>query len=172
MLKKFFKESGATIGYIFGLVGTAVTIYLVPGSVTIGSRWLVIIGFALLSSIIIAIRATLKYGQIARNGTRFLIAAYDGSTGKDCYYTEYTDNLRIGTLVCVYYSKPMSKIVGYGKVVNASSNEYVEIEILYIEPSMQNIFDQSKTNNQKVLQDMYILPNVYISQIPEIVTHV
>ena len=49
-----------------------------------------------------------------------------------------------------------------------TTNEYVEVEIYQIESTMQSIFEQSKTNNQKVLHDMYILPNVYISKIPEI----
>lgn len=168
MLKKFFKESGSIIGYLFGIIGTAVTIYCAPGSITIAVRWLVIIGFVMLALIVIAIKATINYGQITKNGTRFLITAYDNSEGKDCYYTEYTDNLRIGTLVSVYYSKPMSKIVGYGVVTNSSTNEYVEVEIYQIESTMQSIFEQSKTNNQKVLHDTYILPNVYISKIPEI----
>lgn len=168
MLKKFFKESGSIIGYLFGIIGTAVTIYCAPGSITIAVRWLVIIGFVMLALIVIAIKATINYGQISKNGTRFLITAYDNSEGKDCYYTEYTDNLRIGTLVSVYYSKPMSKIVGYGVVTNSSTNEYVEVEIYQIESTMQSIVEQSKTNNQKVLHDMYILPNVYISKILEI----
>lgn len=129
MLKKFFKESGSIIGYLFGIIGTAVTIYCAPGSITLAVRWLVIIGFVMLALIVIAIKATINYGQISKNGTRFLITAYDNSEGKDCYYTEYTDNLRIGTLVSVYYSKPMSKIVGYGVVTNSSTNEYVEVEI-------------------------------------------
>ncbi len=168
MLKKFFKESGSTISYIFGIIGTAVTIYFAPGAITIAVRWLVIIGFIMLALIVIAIKAIIKYEQIAKNGTRFLITAYDNSEGKDYYYTEYTDNLRIGTLVSVYYSKPMSKIVSYGVVTNASTNEYVEVEIYHIESAMQKIFEQSKTNSQKILHDMYILPNVYVSKIPEI----
>ena len=76
--------------------------------------------------------------------------------------------MRIGTLVSVYYSKPMSKIVGYGVVTNSSTNEYVEVEIYQIESTMQSIFEQSKTNNQKVLHDMYIQPNVFISYFPEL----
>lgn len=171
MFKKFFKEVGATIGYLFGIIGTAVTIYLTPGSITIGIRWLVILGFVVVALIVVAITATIKYGNIAKNGTRFLITAYDNSEGKDCYYTEYTDNLRIGTLVSIYYSKPMSKIVSYGVVTNASTNEYVEVEIYHIESAMQNIFEQSKTNSQKVLHDMYILPNVYVSKISDISKH-
>lgn len=168
MLKKFFKEAGSTIGYLFGIIGTAVTIYFAPGTITIGIRWLVIIGFVMLALIVIAIKATIKYGYIAKNGTRFLITAYDNSDGKDYYYTEYTENLRFGTLVSIYYSKPMSKNVGYGIITNTTAGEYVEIEICHIESAMQRLFDQSKTNNQKVLHDMYILPNVYVSKIPDI----
>ena len=87
MLKKFFKESGFIIGYLFGIIGTAVTIYCAPGSITIAVRWLVIIGFVMLALIVIAIKATINYGQISKNGTRFLITAYDNSEGKHCYYT-------------------------------------------------------------------------------------
>lgn len=168
MLKKFFKEAGATIGYLFGLIGTTVTIYLTPGSVTLRIRWLIILGFIMLALIIISIKAIIKFKNIAKNGTRFLITAYDNTEGKDCYYTEYTENLRIGTLVSIYYNRPMSKIVSYGIVTNTSVNEYVEIEVYHTESTMLKIFEQSKTNNQKVLHDMYILPNVYFSKIIDI----
>ena len=49
MLKKLFKESGSIIGYLFGIIGTAVTIYFAPGSITMAVRWLVIIGFVMLA---------------------------------------------------------------------------------------------------------------------------
>lgn len=70
MLKKFFKESGSTISYIFGIIGTAVTIYFAPGAITIAVRWLVIIGFIMLALIVIAIKAIIKYEQIAKNGIK------------------------------------------------------------------------------------------------------
>lgn len=170
-MKKFFKDAGNIIGYIFGIIGTAVTIFCISGSIVIGIRWLVIIGFAFIALMVIAIKATIKYGNIAKNGTRFLITAYDNNDKKDYYYTEYTENLRIGTLITIYYSKPMSKIVCYGVVTNASTNEYVEVEVYHIEPALQKIFEQSKTNNQKVLRDMYMLPNVYISKISDIANY-
>ena len=59
-MRKFFKESWAVIGYVFGIIGTAVTIFTVSGTISIGIRWLVIAGFILLSAIIIAFRATIK----------------------------------------------------------------------------------------------------------------
>lgn len=172
MLKKLLKESGNITGYIFGLIGSAVTIWLIPNYVTIKVSWLVIVGFVAIALMVIAIKATIKYVDIAKNGTRFLITAYDNSEGKECYYTEYTDNLRIGTLVSIYYSEPMSKIVSYGKVINASTNEYVEIEIYHIKSAMQPIFEQSKTNNKKILRNMYILPNVYFSEIENIAKYI
>lgn len=168
MLKKFFKETLAIIGYLFGLIGTAVTIYCVPGSITIQARCLVILGFVLIALIAITVRSTKKYADIAKNGTRHLITAYDNTGGKECYYVSHSENLRIGTLVTIYYCVPRSKILGYGIVINESYPEYVEIEICSVEPTMQNIFNSSKSNAQNILRDMYILPNVYVSQIADI----
>lgn len=169
MFKKFCKEVGTITGYLFGIIGTAVTVFYAPGSITIRICWIIIIGFVMVVLIVISVKATIKYKNIAQKGTRFFITAYDNSEGIDYYYTAYTENLRIGTLVSVYYnSKPTSKVVCYGLVTNASANEYVEVEIFQIEAAMQNVFEQSKKNSQKVLHEMYILPNVYASKISSI----
>lgn len=164
-MQKFFKESWAVIGYIFGIIGTAVTILAVSGTISIGIRWLIIAGFILLSAIIIALRATIKLKNVLRNGTRFEIAAYGTNKSKDVYYTNFSNNLRYGTLVTIYYTVPMTKRLGYGVVRNPSLDEYIEIEILYVEDEFSDIFAQSKTNNGKVLRHMYVLPNTYIEEL-------
>ena len=110
----------------------------------------------------------IRFKKVVKSGTRYKIVAYDKNNNRDCYYTKYTDNLRIGTLVCIYYSKPISKIVCYGRVKNSSIDEYVEIDILHIEDLMIDTFEKSKTNSQKVLDDMYLLPNVYYDEFSEI----
>ena len=122
-MRKFFKESWAVIGYIFGIIGTAVTIFTVSGTISIGIRWLVIAGFILLSALIIAFRATIKLKNVLRNGTRFEIAAYGTNKNKDVYYTNFSNNLRYGTLVTIYYTVPMTKRLGYGIVRNSSPEE-------------------------------------------------
>ena len=167
-MRNFFKESWAVIGYIFGIIGTAVTILAVSGTISIGIRWFVIFGFILLSAIIIALRATIKLKNILRNGTRFEIAAYGTNRNKDVYYTNYSNNLRYGTLVTIYYTVPLTKRLGYGIVRNSSPEEYIEIEILYIENELSDVFIQSKTNNGKVLRHMYVLPNTYFEELDTI----
>lgn len=169
-MRKFFKESWAVIGYIFGIIGTAVTIFTVSGAISIGIRWLVIAGFILLSAIIIALRATIKLKNVLRNGTRFEVAAYGTNKNKDVYYTNFSNNLRYGTLVTIYYTVPMTKRLGYGVVRNSSPEEYIEIEILYVEDEFSDIFNQSKTNNGKVLRHMYVLPNTYPEELDTITT--
>ena len=167
-MKKLFSGVGAIVGYVFGLLGTVVTILTVAGQITIGIKWLIIIGMIVIAAIILALKATIDYSIIAKNGNRFAITTYSSDNGTDYYYTEFSQNLRIGTLVTVYCSRPMSKIVGYGLVHNSSPDEYIEVKILHIEPGMKTVFDQSKTNNNKVLRDLYILPNVYVDNIPTI----
>lgn len=169
-MRKFFKESWAIIGYIFGIIGTAVTILTVSGTISVGIRWLVIAGFVFLSAIIIALRAAIKLNNVLRNGTRFEIVAYGTNKNKGVYYTRFSNNLRYETLVTIYYSVPMTKRMGYGVVRNSSPDEYIEIEILYIEDEFSDIFDQSKTNNGKVLRHMYVLPNTYPEELDTITT--
>lgn len=169
-MRKFLKESWAVIGYIFGTIGTAVTILAVSGTISIGIRWLVIAGFVLLSAIIFALRATIKLRNVLRNGTRFEIAAYGKNKNKDVYYTNFSNSLRYETLVTIYYTVPMTKRLGYGIVRNSSPEEYIEIEILYVEDEFIDIFNQSKTNNGKVLRHMYVLPNTYREELDKITT--
>lgn len=160
-MRKFFKESWAVIGYIFGIIGTAVTILTVSGTISIGMRWLVIAGFVLLSVIIIALRATIELQNVIRNGTQFEIVAYETSKNKDFYYTNFSNNLRCGTLVTIYYKVPMTKRLGYGIIRNSVPEEYNEIEVFYVEDEFSDIFIQSKTNSGKVLRHIYVLPNTY-----------
>lgn len=114
--------------------------------------------------------AICRYQNIVRNGTRFEITAYNQSKGKDLYYTEFSKNLRVGTLVTIYYAKPMSKKLGYGIIHNSSVDEYIEIEVIYVDEEFSDVFLQSKTNVRKVLQDMYVLPNMYVEYIPEVMS--
>lgn len=167
-MKKLLSGVGAIIGYVFGLIGTVVTILTVSGKITIGVRWIIIIGMIVIAAIILAVKATIAYSYIAKNGNRFAITTYSSDDGVDYYYTDYSQYLRIGTLVTIYCSRPMSKIVGYGLVYNSSPDEYIEVKIVHIEPGMEAVFNQSKTNNNKVLRDLYILPNVYADNIPTI----
>ena len=167
-LKKLFFGVGAIVGYIFGIIGTIVTILSVSGQITIDIKWTIILGLFVIFLIVLTIKATVNYANIVRNGTRFAITTYSKDAEKDYYYTSYSQNLRVGTLVTVYYSKPMSKKMGYGIIHNSSVEEYIEVEMLFIEPAMHDIFEQSKTNNGKVLEDMYILANVYVENIPQI----
>lgn len=170
-MKKFFKESFAIIGYIFGLVGTAVTIFTISGDITFEIRWLVILGFVFIAAVVLTLIAIAKYNKVLKNGTRFKITGYVQEKGKDIYYTDYTSNLRVGTFVSVYYTKPISKKVGIGIIVNSSADEYIEIRMLFVEDAHKDIFEQSKTNSHKVLQDMYVLPNLYEENIAEINTY-
>ena len=167
-MRKFFKESWAVIGYIFGLIGTLVTILTVAGSISIEIRWLVIVGLIFVSAIVIAVMATIKLSKIVQNGTQYEITAYGQDKERDMYYTNYSKNLRVGTLVTIYYSKPFSKKLGLGVVHNSSVDEYIEIKVIYVENEFADIFTQSKTNSRKVLQDMYILPNTYREELPMI----
>ena len=64
----------------------------------------------------------------------------------------------------------MTKRLGYGIVRNPSPEEYIEIEILYVEDEFSDIFNQSKTNNGKVLRHMYVLPNTYPEELDMITT--
>lgn len=167
-MQKFFKETGAVIGYIFGIIGTAVTISTVSGIISIEIRWLIVAGFIFLSAIIIAVRATIKLKNVLRNGTRYEIVAYGTNKNKDVYYTNYSNSLRYGTLVTIYYTVPTTKCLGYGVVRNSSPDEYTEIEIIRVEVEFSEIFIQSKTNNGKVLRHMYVLPNTYIEELDTI----
>lgn len=169
-MRNFLKKSWAVIGYIFGITGTAVTILTMSETISIGVRWLVIAGFILLSAIIFALQAIIKLKNVLRNGTRFEIAAYGTNKNMDVYYTKFSNNLRYGTLVTIYYTIPMTKRLGYGIVRNSSPEEYIEIEILYIEDEFLDIFNQSKTNNGKVLRHMYVLPNTYPEELDTIIT--
>lgn len=168
-MKKFFKEAGAVIGYLFGIVGTFVTIWTLSGNVTIKIRWLVILGVILLSSVVIAIMATKKLNTIIKNGTKYKITAYAIDNNKNLYYTDFSKCLRVGTIVTIYYSKPISKRLGFGIVYNSSVDEYIEIEVIHVERDFLDIFEQSKTNHRKVLDDMYILPNTYNEELKLIV---
>ena len=56
--------------------------------------------------------------------------------------------------------------MGIGVVCNSSVDEYIEITVLHVEEEFIELFSQSKTNNRKVLNDMYILPNTYIDDLP------
>lgn len=170
-MRKFCKESLAVIGYIFGIIGTVVTILTISGTMSVGTRWLVALAFIFLSAIIIALRAIKKLSNVLHNGIRFEIVAYDRNKNKDVYYTNFTNNLRYETLVTIYYSVPMSKRLGYGIVRNTSPEEYNEIEILYVEEEFSEVFAQSKTNNGKVLRNMYVLPNTYIEELDMIIAH-
>jgi len=165
-VKKFFKESWAVIGYMFGLVGTFVTIISVSGKITFDIKWLIIVCFLLLASVIMAVLAVRKLKKIMQNGTRFEITAYGSEKHRDIYYTDYSKNLRVGTIVAIYYSKPFSRKMGIGVVCNSSVDEYIEITVLHVEEEFIELFSQSKTNNRKVLNDMYILPNTYIDDLP------
>ncbi len=164
-MRKFFKESWAVIGYILGLIGTLVTILTISGSILIEMKWLVIFGTIFISAIVIAVMSTIRLNKVIQNGTRYEITAYGQDKSIDMYYTNYSKNLRVGTLVTIYYSKPFSKKLGYGVVHNSSADEYIEIKMIYVEEELDGIFEQSKTNNSKVLNDMYILPNTYIEKL-------
>lgn len=153
-----------------GLIGTLVTILTVSGSISIGIRWLVIIGVFLISAIVIAVMAVFRLNKIVQNGTQYQITAYGHDKNKDIYYTNYSKNLRVGTVVTIYYSKPFSKRLGYGIVHNSSVDEYIEIIVINVEAEFSDIFAQSKTNNRKVLNDMYILPNTYTDELPMIMS--
>ena len=167
-MKKLLKEFFAVLGYILGVIGTTVTILILPGSITLHLNWFVFATVLQIAVITMAVLAIVKYVKISKNGTRFYISAYSYDLNKDVYYTEYSKNLRIGTLVTFYYSKPMSKILGYGIVKNSSVEEYTEIEVIHIEEDFKVIFEQSKTNSNKVLNDMYVLPNVYVENLDNI----
>lgn len=167
-MKKFIKETWAIIGYIFGLIGTVVTIFSVPGTYTLDIKWLIIAGFLLIGAIVFGLLSLLRLRKVFQAGTRFEITAYGCNRGKDVYYTNFSNNLRIGTLVTFYYTKPFSQRLGYGVVCNSSTDEYIEISVIYIEEDFADIFIQSKTNNRKVLQDMYVLPNTYLEEFDRI----
>ncbi len=170
-MKKFWKDSWAIVGYIWGVIGTLVTIMAANNKITIGVRWLVVFGFLFISAIVITIRAAAKYQDIVKNGTRYSIIAYEPTKKADSkgfYYTDFSKGLRVGTFVAIYYTKPISKKIGYGRVCNESIDEYKEIEVIDVEADFNDIFEQSKTNAKKVLQDMYILPNLYVENIDDI----
>lgn len=168
-MRKFFKESWAVIGYLLGLIGTFVTIFTLSKKITIAVSWLIIAAIVCISSIVIAVMATLKLSKIICSGIQHEITAYGKDKNQDMYYTNYSKNLRIGTVVTIYYTKPFSKMLGFGVVHNSSVDEYTEIRVLHIEEEFADIYEQSKTNSRKVLQDMYILPNTYIEKLPMII---
>lgn len=167
-MKKFFKESWAVIGYIIGLIGAFATIFTVSGSISIGIKWLVVVGMISVSAIVIAVMAAMRLSKAVQNGTRYEITAYGREKDRDVYYTNYSKNLRVGTVVTIYYSRPFSKRLGFGVVHNSSVDEYIEINVIYVEEGSSDIFTQSKTNNRKILDDMYILPNTYVEELPMI----
>lgn len=170
-LTKLFKDFLVVFGYILGIIGTAVTIFALPGSITLQINWLVFAVVLLIAAITMAVLATIKYIRISKNGTRFYITGYSYENGKDIYYTDYSKNLRVGTLVAFYYSRPMSKLLGYGVIRNSSVEEYIEIEVIHFEEGLQTIFEQSKTNSHKVLQDMYVLPNMYAEHLSNVLSY-
>lgn len=171
-MKKFLFESGATIGYIVGIIGAIVTICLVPGSINIENKWLVIGLVPFISLIVITIKAIIELKKVSTNGTRYSVVSYSNSNSEHWFYTKYSENLRMNTLVCLYKKSPMSKKVAIGIVTNTSISEYVEVKILFPEIGMENTFSECTQNNSTVLDDLYILPNVYISSISSIYSFV
>ena len=167
-MKKFFFESGAIIGYILGIIGAVVTICLVPDSTTIENKWLVIGSVLFISLIVITIKAIIEFKKISTNGTRYFITSYSNNNSKHWFYTKYSENLRINSLVCLYKRSPMSKRVATGVVTNTSISEYVEVEILFPERGMEKVLTECTQKNHIILDDLYILPNVYISSISTI----
>lgn len=168
MVKRLLKDFAAIIGYILGVVGTIVTISVLPGSISVQINKVIFAVVLLIAAITLALLATYRYLKITKNGTRYQITAYSEEQGKDIYYTDFSKNLRYGTLVAVYYNKPISKKLGYGIIRNSSVDEYIEIEIIHIQDDLKTIFEQSKTNSHKVLEDMYVLPNVYVEDFDKI----
>lgn len=169
-MKNFLIQTWAIIGYIVGLIGTFVTIFTVSGSLTIKISWLIFGGIVFVSSIIFAISAIVRLMKTIKNGIRHKIIAHSFDTEiGDIYYTDYSDCLRIDTVVTFYHTKPRSKKIGYGIVRNAVNGEYVEVYVIHVEKQALETFNQLKTNDKKVLDNMYILPNTYIDSLQTLV---
>lgn len=163
----YLKDSFAIFGYVVGVIGTLITIFSVNGQIVIGIRWVILIGIVLLLAIVLTVVAILYLRRVVRNGTRYAITAYSAGRGEGQYYTAFSNNLRVGTVVSIYYSKPLSKRIGYGIVTNSSTDEYVEIDILCIDEEFKERFELSKSGDG-VIRDMYILPNQYYDDIGRI----
>ena len=170
-MKKFWKDIFAWIGYIMGVIGTIISIIFLPGVCTIRTNLLIAGIVILISALTITGRTVFLYNRLLQSGTRFKIISYAHDNGKDLYYTNYSKNIRYGTIVSIYYEKPMSKKIGYGIVRNNSVDEYIEIELISVQKDYLEIFEQSKTNSHKVLQDMYILPNIYKENVNDIASY-
>lgn len=168
-MKKLIKATSVAVGTIYGIIRAIVDIWALSGTTNIPNRVLFIAALVFSAALFIAGYAILNYKRVLKNGTVYRIISYSLTSGRNLYYTPYSKNLRYGIIVTVYYKKPISKKVGFGVVRNISVDEYVEIEMIHILPDMMNIFEQSKTNNNHVLRDMYILPNTYAETLTEIV---
>lgn len=53
---------------------------------------------------------------------------------------------------------------------NPSVGQHVEIKVLSV--CKTEMFEKSKTNNKKVLNRLYVLPNVYVDQLSKITNSV
>lgn len=161
-LKKLFNKSGSITGYIFGLVGSIITILAVKGTITIGIRWVVIFAICEIFIITVAVLSFINYKKVQDEASRFAVDAYEESDGKEFFYIHFSRLFRYQALVSIYTTiNDISKRMGFGVVSNVSENQYIEIEIIKIFSGYEDIFKKAKTNNKKILEQMYIMPIVY-----------
>ena len=161
----FIKTTATIIASVYGFISAIMDIWTISGTTVVLNKILFIISLVLLSSIVVAVLAYLKYRKIKINGTTYSIISYGTDRTKKLFYTKYSKNLRCGTLVTIYVKCQTTKIFGYGLVYNENPDEYNEIEILYIYEDVQDIYEQAKTNNPKIIKDMYVLPNTYVDNV-------
>ena len=169
-MKQIFKELVTVVATIYGVARAIIDVWSISGTRNVSNRLIFIIALIFFSALSLTAIILWKYKKLIENGIRFKIISFEKDEKSDLFYTHFSKNLRIGTIVTIYYcSENWSKILGYGKVRNSSTDEYIEIEVLHIKNNMKDIFDKSQTDH-RIMRDMYILPNTYTEILPELNT--
>ena len=165
---KLLSKVGAAWAFILGLLGAGATILLLSNPVTITLGWLIILATFFAVVVYEAVMATYEYNKIAKEGTRFQVRSY--YRDRNQCYTNYTPNLRVNEIVCIYHDDPSekrSKRMAYGFVSN-SCLEYVEIEIFHFMKDREALFETICSDSTRINKELYVLPNIYKEDIPTI----
>lgn len=165
---KLLSKVGAVWAFILGSLGAGATILLIDNPVTIKTGWIIILSTFVAVVVYEAVMATYEYNKIAKEGTQFQIRSYYRDQ-KMCY-TDYTPNLRINEVVCIYHNDPtekMPKRMAYGFVSNFCS-QYVEIGIFHFMDGQEKILETICSDSTRINKELYVLPNIYKEDIPTI----
>lgn len=165
--KSLLKKAGSITGYIIGLICGMTAVFTLNTPITIEVRWFFMIGFVVIAAAVVSILAMLNYRKALEEGTKYPVAGYmPGSDGYEYLYTEFTDSLRIRSIVTVYYG--IDKIVCHGEVYNTIPKTRVDIKVMPKSIKDTELFGKVKNLNKEVIDRMYILPIVSTADINSI----